>query len=89
MIKEIKLLPQYPSGSALAFLKDKLYVMGDDATSLLVLDKSFAVLESIEMLESTEKRIAKISKPDIEAMAVVSRNKEQALLLLGSGSTDS
>ena len=72
----------YPSASAIEYFDEKLYVMGDDATNLLVLDTSLNIIDSIPLLSYPEKRIPKDIKPDLEASALNADN----LFLFGSGS---
>ena len=88
VLKEIKHLESYPSGSAIAWLDDKLYLAGDDMPYILVMDKSFRVIDSIPIIAGKNTRIAKETKPDFEAMATIRYEKKTALLLLGSGSKD-
>ena len=78
---EIKKL-DYPSASSIEYVDGKLYLMGDDATYLLVLDTSLNIIDSIPLLSYAEKRIPKETKPDIEASAADGDN----LFLFGSGS---
>lgn len=73
----------YPSASAIEFVKNKLYVMGDDATNLLVLDTNLNVLDSIPLISYTGRRIPKDIKPDIESSALTFSGTD-LLLLLGS-----
>jgi hypothetical protein len=82
----VKKLPSYPSASAIEYYKGHYYIMGDDATHLLVLDSNFNTTDSIRIYSSTEKRIPKSNKPDLEAAGFVSKGH---LLLTGSGSLDS
>src|SRR5688572_10775154 len=78
---EIKKL-DYPSASSIEFVDRKLYLMGDDATYLLVLDTNLNILDSIPLLSHPETRIPKETKPDLEASVVNTEN----LFLFGSGS---
>ena len=57
----------YPSASAVEYFDGRLYIMGDDATALLVLDTNLNVLGQKPILSYSEKRISKEIKPDIEA----------------------
>jgi hypothetical protein len=82
----IQSLPDYPSGSGLAFHNGHIYLMGDDATRMLITDTLFNVLDSVVIFEPVEKRIAKDKKPDIEAMTLINKDKTPLLLMLGSGS---
>jgi hypothetical protein len=88
-LEKVTLLSDYPSGSSLAFLNDEIYLMGDDATSLMILNKDLAVKDSVQMLANAGSRMDKASKPDLEAMTVVSFEKIPLVLMIGSGSTDS
>jgi len=72
----------YPSASAIEYFDEKLYVVGDDATNLLVLDTSLNIIDSIPLLSYPGKRIPKDTKPDLEASALNADN----LFLFGSGS---
>jgi len=72
----------YPSASAIEFYDGKLYLMGDDATNLLVLDTNLNIIDSIPLLSYPGKRIPKDIKPDLEASALNGDN----LFLFGSGS---
>lgn len=72
----------YPSASAIEYFDEKLYVTGDDATNLLVLDTGLNIIDSIPLLSHPVKRIPKDIKPDLEASALNADN----LFLFGSGS---
>ena len=87
-ISETKLLADYPSGSALSFLDERLYLVGDDAPELLVMDERLNVIGSSILFETNEKRIQKKIKQDLEAMAIIQVRSLASLLLVGSGSTE-
>ncbi len=76
----------YPSASAIEYFDEKLYVMGDDATNLLVLDTGLNIIDSIPLLSYPGKRIPKDIKPDLEASAFYRDNTGAVLFLFGSGS---
>ena len=76
----------YPSGSGLVYFNDKIYLIGDDATYVLVTDTAFNVTDSIILFDPVQQRIPKELKPDLEAATVVSINRSPRILLLGSGS---
>ena len=82
----VKILPGYPSGSGLAYHNGRIYIVGDDAAYILVLDSLLNVIDSIRIVESSEKRIAKERKPDTEALAIIKNNNSATMLALGSGS---
>jgi hypothetical protein len=83
VLKEHTVIPSYPSASGIEYLNDKLYVIGDDANKLLVLDKELKPLDSIALYSFPGQRIPKDIKADLESAAITADNK---LLLLGSGS---
>lgn len=85
-LEGITQFPSYPSASALEYYRGHYYIMGDDATHLLVLDSSLHVSDSIRILPGNEKRISKDSKPDFEAASIVHVDSSRQLLLTGSGS---
>lgn len=85
-LEEIKEFPSYPSASAIEYYRNHYYIMGDDATHLLVLDSSLHVSDSIRIFPGNEKRIPKDSKVDLEAASIVHVNDKRQLLLTGSGS---
>jgi len=72
----------YPSASSIEYFDKKLYVMGDDATNLLILDTNLNIIDSIPLLSYSGKRIPKDIKPDLEASIL----NADTLFLFGSGS---
>ena len=72
----------YPSASSIEYYDGKLYLMGDDATKLLVLDTNLNIVDSIPIISYPGNRIPKDIKPDLEASALNGDN----LFLFGSGS---
>ncbi len=85
-LKQVQILSDYPSGSGLAYLDGSIYLVGDDASYVLVTDTSLNETDRIELYKTDQKRIAKNIKEDLEAIAVIQINKKPALLLTGSGS---
>ncbi len=84
VLQEFKRFPDYPSASSVEYVNDHFYIMGDDASYLLVLDSNLMEVDKIILFDSKEKRISKSSKLDLEAMTLLPNNK---LLIIGSGST--
>lgn len=76
----------YPSASSVEFYNGKLYVMGDDATDLLVLDTNLNVIDSIHFVDYSRRRIPKDIKHDLEASALITGTNDAVLFLFGSGS---
>lgn len=85
-INSVTLL-QFPSGSAVEYNEGKLYVFGDDAPYLLILDTSYNELDRIRFLSDTNFRISKETKPDIESAALITNGNQKFLYALGSMST--
>ncbi|QEC69871.1 hypothetical protein FRZ67_22175 [Panacibacter ginsenosidivorans] len=85
---DYKELRSYPSGSGIEFHDDKIYIVGDDATSVLVTNTRWKKLEEINLFESAEKRISKKLKADLEATAILHLDGRVYLLVMGSGSKD-
>lgn len=83
---EVKVLNDYPSGSGLAYLDGYIYLIGDDATDILKMDSQFNVVDRTGLFISSQKRIPKDIKADLESIALIKLNKAPALLLPGSGS---
>jgi hypothetical protein len=86
ILKEVKRLDHYPSASAIEFLNKQFYIMGDDASSLLILDSNLMIIDSVKIYSSPEKRISKAIKSDLEAMALVKEGRRSRILMMGSGS---
>lgn len=89
-IREARLLHvkklNYPSGSTVNFYKDRLYLMGDDAPDMLILDTCFVIKKRVPIFSSETQRIIKRIKPDIEAGDFIQAADGASLWLFGSGS---
>ena len=79
-------LKDYASGSALTYFRDKLYVVGDDMNYIYVADSSFKKIDTIRLFESSQKRLPKDIKPDLESATITWQSRTPSLLCLGSGS---
>jgi hypothetical protein len=77
-------LSHYPSASSLEFFRDNLYVIGDDAASMLILDKDHEIKDSMKLFEGDKNRISKNKKLDIESSIIVEENNKPYLLAFGS-----
>ncbi len=82
LLQEKRLLPDYPSASGIDYQNHAVYIIGDDANHLLILDSSLQTKDSITLFHFAEKRIPKKLKADLEAMAVL---EDGRILLTGSG----
>jgi|JI6StandDraft_1071083.scaffolds.fasta_scaffold29468_3 hypothetical protein len=77
----------YPSGSTICFMNDRFYIMGDDASEILVLNDKLVEVERVPLFPKDENiRIPKAFKADIEASVVIRQNGVECVLFLGSGS---
>jgi hypothetical protein len=85
-VERVEVLENFPSGSAMEFFNDQIYLMGDDARHILIMDKEYKPVFNITMFPGTEKRIEKKVKADIEASAVITYKNNRHLLILGSAS---
>lgn len=86
VLEQMHHLSSYPSASSIEYLNGKFYIMGDDATHLLILNTNYNVVDSHRLFKGNN-RINPLKKADIEASTVVSRNDRDYILLLGSSST--
>ena len=78
----------YPSASAVEYYDGKLYIMGDDAPNMIVLDSNLNIIDSANIVLHSGTRIPKDTKPDLEASAFYSINNDPVIFLFGSGSLD-
>ncbi len=81
------LLDDFPSGSSLAFQNDHLYVIGDDATHILILNTDYQKVGTVSLFDYHEKRIPKPEKTDFEACTLLHIDGVEHLLLVGSAAT--
>lgn len=82
-LENIQRLPSYPSASGAEYFNNLVYIIGDDAKYILILDSNLSIKDSIALYSFPENKIPKAIKPDIESITITADNK---LLLLGSGS---
>ncbi|MBV7533817.1 hypothetical protein [Chitinophaga sp. sic0106] len=77
------LLSHFPSGSSINYHDGLLYIIGDDANELLVLDSNYNEVNTVKLFSYDGKRIPKAQKPDLETSVIIN----DTLLALGSGAT--
>jgi len=63
-------LENYPSASGIEFYGGKLYIMGDDATHLLVLNTDHHPIDSVNIFQHSGKRVPYSIKPDLESLTI-------------------
>ncbi|HUR67177.1 MAG TPA: hypothetical protein VMZ03_12580 [Chitinophagaceae bacterium] len=83
VLTEVKELPDYPSASGIELFKRKVYIIGDDANNMLVLDSNLNIIDSVPLYSYAEKRIPKQWKADLESITVLNGK----LFMAGSGSS--
>ena len=86
-LTDIVKINHYPSASGIEYFNNWLYVIGDDAKNLLILDSNLNAIDSITLYTYTGPRIPKDIKADLESAGIINYNKKSMLLLLGSGSS--
>src|SRR5688572_1923033 len=52
-LEEVSDLPDYSSGSAMAFLNNRIYLMGDDMGYVMVTDTAFRMVDTIRLSSNT------------------------------------
>ena len=79
---------EYPSGSGIEYFDGQVYLAGDDAADVLIMDKKWRELGRIKIFENFDDRIPKDVKSDLEATTVLFVNEVPHLLIMGSGSRE-
>lgn len=82
-----KSFAQYSSASAIAWHRGSLYVMGDDAPTLLVLNKKLKEKRQVAVFNYSGQRIPYAVKPDLESAAIISQGNSTTLWLFPSFSS--
>ncbi|MFT3934896.1 MAG: hypothetical protein QM726_14825 [Chitinophagaceae bacterium] len=81
-------LENYPAGSGIEFNDDKIYIVGDESSHLLVMGKKWNKPEIITLSEPADKKNAASISPELETMTVLSVDKKPHLLIVGSGASE-
>ncbi len=77
----------FPSASAIEYYNNQLFIFGDDASYILVLNTNYQVKDTIRINADTSYRISKAIKPDIESAAISMQGTKPVLHAFGSMST--
>lgn len=88
-IRERRILQGVQSASGLERIDDFYFVVGDDSPNLFRLDLQFQLAGTTRLFATETRdgeRIAKLSKPDLEAMCGVEWQGRREILCFGSGS---
>ena len=85
-INKIMVTDAVPSGSGLAFYKNELFIVGDDAEFVAKFSlNNFTYTRSNLFVNAHHQRIEKTVKPDLEAAIIGGINDEVFLFAFGSG----
>lgn len=85
---DFKKITDFPSGSGVEYYDGQVYLAGDDAADILVMDKKWRELQRIKIYDNTSGRIPKNEKSDLEATTIIYINEIPHLLVIGSGSRE-
>lgn len=80
------LLADFSSGSSINFYHDRFYLIGDDASQILILDHAYHQVGSVTVFHDKAARIPKNVKADFETAAMVKVEDKDHLFVLGSAS---
>lgn len=84
----VGLLADVSSASSINHHNGKLYLIGDDSTTTVILDTRYTLLDSLRLFNYPEEHIPKPVKIDLETSSLVLVNGKLNLLCIGSGSRD-
>ncbi|THU38437.1 hypothetical protein FAM09_17370 [Niastella caeni] len=76
-------IPDLPIGSNLEFFNDTMYLVDDDASDMVALNKKWQTLATHQLLRYDDPKILPGSKSDFEATTIVEVNSIPRLLVLG------
>ena len=78
----------FPAASGIEYHEGEIFVFGDNATHLLILDTGYKTVNRIRFWNSDLKMIPKNEKPDLESAHIFYRNSRPILSGVGSHSTE-
>jgi hypothetical protein len=80
---DYKEIPDLPVGSNVEFFNETLYLVDDDASDMVALDKKWQAQATHQLLRYDDPKILPGSKSDFEATTIVEVNSIPRLLVLG------
>lgn len=86
VVLDVKQIDKFPSGSALVYHSNYIWMAGDDAPVLWIMDNKMNKVDSIPLYSSSSFRMSHKIKADLEAGTAFKNKSQQGLLWLGSGS---
>ncbi len=81
-----KQLKDFSPGPGIESFDDNLYIVGDDARHILVMNKNWKKQETINLFTSDTFRMKRESMSDFEATTIIPINKLPFILMVGNGS---
>ncbi|MES1216315.1 MAG: hypothetical protein ABUT20_12440 [Bacteroidota bacterium] len=85
---DFKELQSFPSGSGIEFFNEKFYLVGDDATDILVTNKRWKKQKEIKFSGKDETILSEKPKADLEAVTLLELEKNNHLLVMYSGTKE-
>jgi len=79
-----KVFEDFPSASAAEYDSGRLYVFGDDAPYLMVLDTNYKRLDTIRYSIDTAYRMDRTVKSDVESATIIEHDGQKFLYAMGS-----
>jgi hypothetical protein len=86
LIKKV-VLKDFPSGSSIEFHDNQIFLIGDDANYISILDQNYNPVDSITLFSGADKRIPKHKKLDLECSGLLKSGEKTKLLVFGSAAT--
>jgi hypothetical protein len=77
-------LNTFPSASSLSFYNNRLYVLGDDAPGMLILNSDHEKIQDKELFETEGNRLDKEEKADLEASTLYLNGSKKYLIGISS-----
>lgn len=81
----VKEMSEFPSGSGIEFYDDKVYLVGDDAHDILVMNRKWKPRDLITLFGTSEERLLKSQKANPKTSTLIFINKKPHLFIPGSG----
>lgn len=82
---EAKEVNDFPAGSGIEILEEKVYLVGNNSKDILILDKNWKQMESVPLFNDATQHLPVRENTDLEATALVEVNSIPRLMILSSG----
>jgi len=79
--------PKFSSSSSLDLFDHKLYVIGDDAPYMMILDMDHNLVDTVQLFHTKDKRLRKEDKPDLESSVIIRSDQQTYFYAISSFST--